>query len=411
MKKFLDKKFDEEIIIDFSDTKSEQPVCVLIPSYNHQGFIQEALESVARQTFQDFNVIIIDDASQDTSLAVIIDFIRAHPQLAIKLIRHRNNEGAVQTLNELISISTGKYLALLNSDDVWLPDKLRQQFQFLELHQDIGAVFTHAYFVDKNLNQLHASDVPFAEIFLKENRSRGSWLNYFFYNGNCLCHPSIMVRKSIYAQLGDFDIRFSQLPDMQMWIRMLKLTQIHIIQEPLVLLRWHGDNTSAVTRENTVGNLNELINIYFDFFDSVPLDLFKEGFSLINSTLEDNKQVELECEKAFRYLDLVGPLKSLYHQIGIQKLYKLMGEEEGRCALSTTYNFTDRDFIKLRKSLLVDKSFYMLIDRSDVENQKILEDLPKPTIKAQARGFLQKTPFLYKIIYYLWVKIKRSNHE
>ena len=383
-------------------------VSVIVPSYNHDMFILDALESIACQTFQDFNVYIIDDASTDESVDKILDFIKNHPEISIYLGKHKLNQGAVQTLNHLISITSEKYIALLNSDDIWLPDKLTKQVMFLDRNPDVGAIFTQALMTSDGLEPLPKSKFPFSDVFIQKNRSSGKWLRKLFFDQNCLCHPSILIRKEIYDQIGEYDPRYRQLPDEQMWVRLLKFTKIQIIEKPLVFLRWHNNNTSKINRENTICGINESNNIYLDFFDLIPNDVFVDGFGDLFVHKNASSDYELDCEKAFLYFKIKGSLRSITSQIGIQKLYQLLETPEKRITLQNKYNFWYPDFIKLRSNIFYEDSLIQYVNgletvegsKKSTRNMFYLKELLKPIIG--------KVPFLYKIVSFLWKRIGGS---
>jgi len=189
-------------------------VSVIIPSYNHENFIRESINSVLIQGFTDLEIIIVDDCSQDSSVEVIRSFDDAR----IRFFQNTENQGAVYTTNLAISYATGKYVALLNSDDVWLPNKLEQQFQFLESHPEVGAVFSRAQFVDESGTVLNKLTFFWADVFDHDNRSSALWLRRFFFKFNCLCHPSILIRREIYQKYPLYEASLRQLPDFAMWV-------------------------------------------------------------------------------------------------------------------------------------------------------------------------------------------------
>lgn len=118
--------------------KSTNPkVSIIIPSYNHSKFIGKAIESVLYQTYENFELLIIDDASPDNS----VDVIKKYEDPRIKFYGFETNQGAVDTLNHGIINSSSEYIALLNSDDYWEIDKLEKQVHFLEESDSVDCVF------------------------------------------------------------------------------------------------------------------------------------------------------------------------------------------------------------------------------------------------------------------------------
>ncbi|MDH4186828.1 MAG: hypothetical protein OEV08_07515, partial [Nitrospira sp.] len=164
--------------------------------------------------------------------------------------------------------------------------------------------FTWADLVDEQGREISGPEAVWNDIFRQPNRSQGQWLRYFLFNGNCLCHPSILVRKDVYDKLGFYNPGFKQLPDFEMWIRLVKHYPIHIIQENLVAHLRDGSNTSAISPENSARNLTELLEIFVSFFEGVPDEVFIEGFmNDFRVKGVHRTPTRLRCEKLFLLLD------------------------------------------------------------------------------------------------------------
>lgn len=179
-----------------------------------------------------------------------------------------------------------------------------------------------------------------------------------------------MIRRSVYDQIGLYDPRFRQLPDMQMWVRLLKHTAIYIIENPLVHLRFHASNTSVVNIANTVRNLNELGLILIDFFTDIPDQVLLEGFGDLFKRAGASSPEELLCERAFLYFSSlldVKSLKSLYYHEGIQQLYHLLGNPVTRKVLDEKYNFHYDSFFAISGSKFFDDDLVAIISNKKVE--------------------------------------------
>jgi glycosyltransferase involved in cell wall biosynthesis len=345
--------------------KSFPKVSVVVPSYNHEKYIGETLESVIHQTYQDYEIVINDDASRDNSVETIKTFVASHPEIPIKFLSQAENQGGVLTLNHLVENSNGEYIALLNSDDTWLPEKLKRQVAFLDQHPEIGAVFTQAMIVDDSGVELTMHEDFLVDIFMQKNRSRGMWLRRLFFELNCLCHPSILIRRSVYEKNGLYDPRYRQLPDMQMWVRLFKYTTIHIIETPLVNLRFHTSNTSSLNIDNKIRNVNELNMILANFFEGVPDDVMIEGFSDLFKKKDASTPAEIACEKAFLYFIPEYSFKSLYSHLGLARLYELLGQPETRDALRQSYQFDYSSFFRLSGTSFFEGNLVSIINNME----------------------------------------------
>ena len=399
---------------------SGRKVSVVVPSYNHEKFILKALNSVVRQTYKDYEIVLLDDASSDCSVERIDEFIAAHPEIPCRRYVHAQNKGGVITLNELIQHAQGEYIALINSDDIWDDNKLELQVHYLDQHPEVGAVFTQAVFVDNN-DQLLTDTVGFpSHLFKQRNRSRGQWLRRLFYELNCFCHPSILIRKSVYDEIGLYDPRLRQLPDFQMWIRLIKQREIHIIEKPLVQLRIHKANTSKITVETISRNLNEMTYIFTEFFDGIPDDVLIDGFGDHFRNPNATTPNELACEKAFLYFTPDFVFKSLYSHIGLQKLFALLAKPEINEVLAQQYKFDYDAFfalngVKFLDELLLSPSFLF----ARPPGVKDLEDLQPSSFTlryfvAMNRRFiglyLRRYPAIFHPMAKLWSIVRTRFH-
>jgi hypothetical protein len=162
------------------------------------------------------------------------------------------NRGAVDALNDAITRSCGEYVTVLNSDDYFLPEKLARQVRYLDEHPSVGAIFGVPKVVDETDRELGESEHVFARVFTKQNRTRVEWLRHFFESGNCLCHPTLMIRRSCYDEVGLYDPLLMNLPDFDMWVRICGRFDIHVMAEPVTAFRLlaHERNTSEPSPSN-----------------------------------------------------------------------------------------------------------------------------------------------------------------
>lgn len=202
-------------------------------SYNHEKFVQEAVQSVLDQSFQDFELIIIDDASTDNTVNIIKRFNDKRIHLTVLA----QNQGQFVATNLGLEKARGEYIGILNSDDAFHPEKLNKQITFLENNSNIAAVFSFAEMINENNRPFTNINNPYSYIFNQPNRSRHKWLHYFFFYGNCLCHPSVLIRSKCHQELGHYDPRFANCADLQFWIKLTAKYNIHIIHEKLTKFR------------------------------------------------------------------------------------------------------------------------------------------------------------------------------
>ena len=157
-------------------------ISVLLSAYNHAPFIRECVESVLAQEDVDFEFIITDDGSTDGTAAILQE-LSSDPR--IRFTPGKTNVGACAAGLRLYEQAQGSYLAMINSDDVWEPGKLRLQAEMLDRTPGCAAVFCPPQFIDTQGKRLSSAPM----YFTVENRSRHGWLRYFFTHGNALCIP------------------------------------------------------------------------------------------------------------------------------------------------------------------------------------------------------------------------------
>lgn len=361
-------------------------VSVVMPSYNHGKYIAAAIDSVLTQSFTDYEFLISDDHSLDNTACII----KSYTDPRIKTHFFSENRGAAINHTYLLEQAQGKYIALINSDDLWEKGHLKKQVDVLENDLKYGACFSHAGFIDENGAPIRLN----YNIFSQPNRSQSGWLKYFFMNGNCLCHPSSLIRTQIFKELGTYNPSLRQLPDFDMWIRLVKKYPIFIIQEELVKHRrfiHSGQNTSTPTCENSMRDVMEAYYILSHFFDDMTDNLFKEAFSSLFQNRNALFSAEFDCEKFFLYLNKQHYMRPLGMQLAILYFMNLMNTKKNSLdAFINNYNFDLHDFYEISDK--IDLAQLMPI-KNTCENYVSVHRL-----KALVLCCLKKSPYLYNYI-------------
>lgn len=319
-------------------------VSVVMPSYNHEKFVAQAIESVLSQSFNDFEFLISDDGSKDGTQAVIGRF--ADPR--IKFLANPVNRGACVVHNELLDLAQGKYIALINSDDMWRPGKLASQVAYLEANPNVSGHFGRAAYFDKDGKSLSKGAVAFGRVFDQPNRSQAEWIRFFFDVGNCLCHPTSMIRRECYLELGGYNNRMRQLPDYDFWIRFLKKYSLYIVDEALIDFRvLPGENASAPTSENSIRTINEHYLIAAHFFDGMDSDLFADAFKDRIKSDPNSSSDHILIEQTLQYFAHNQWLGGVYKAVGLQRLFNHLCDPVQRQILLEVYGIDDRKFHKM----------------------------------------------------------------
>jgi glycosyltransferase involved in cell wall biosynthesis len=198
-------------------------VSVIIPTYNRSVFLKDAIESVLRQTFTDYEIIVVDDGSTDDTREVV------HQFGALIRYYHQENRGCSAARNLGIRAAFGEYIAFLDSDDVFMPEKLAIQARELDQNPHCGMVYSHALGMDEKGNLIG--------ICWKGNLSGWIYPSSLFIKNGIITTPSVMVRASVLKEVGCFDESLEICEDLDLWRRIARRHPIIQVRESLVKVR------------------------------------------------------------------------------------------------------------------------------------------------------------------------------
>ena len=213
----------------------------------------------------------------------------------------------------------------------------------MDSNPNYAACFTHADLVDEDGREIHFLD----NVFIQPNRSQAEWLSHFFTKGNCICHPSMLMRRAVYRELGLYNGALRQLPDFDMWVRVAKRYPIHIIQTVLTSHRRFlasGENTSSPTLHNSLRGICEASYIMSSFFDGIYDDLFAQAFKKHFRNPNASTSQELTCEKFFLMLDKFPYSSDAFKLCAAHYFMKVYAEEGIAQTFKTIYGYTLMDF-------------------------------------------------------------------
>jgi glycosyltransferase involved in cell wall biosynthesis len=319
-------------------------VSVILTSYNHAKFIKYAIESVLNQTFSDYELIIWDDCSTDNSWEII----NSYKDARIKTYRNKQNM-RVGNVSRALEVVSGKYIAVHHSDDIWVPEKLEKQVEYLDKNPKIGAVFSLAEIIDDDGAIFTDENHFYSKIFRQENRTRHQWLNRFFYECNCLCHPSVLIRKKCYEEVGYYNKRFAQLPDFDMWIRLCMKYEIHVLQEKLIKYRVlkNEENASGGRPESHRRIRFEFIKILNNYLNIHAKDELMKIFPEVSNVIDEKHLSDPDLIK-YAIARLALNAGQIFHRaFATDTLYGLLGQHKIAEKLEKIAGFTHRDFVKL----------------------------------------------------------------
>jgi glycosyltransferase involved in cell wall biosynthesis len=252
-------------------------VSVIIPSYNHEAYVRAAVDSVLTQTFQDLEVVVTDDGSKDRTAEIVGSI----GDKRVSLEKLPRNYGVCIASNNAIRRAKGDYLAFLCSDDIFLPDKLAKQVRLLDDHRNVGLLTGWPRFMNEAGETIDASAHGFSVMARTRMASRHEWLRRLFFHGNAICASTVMVRRECFEKVGLHNPALAQLPDMEMWVRLLAAYDMELMEEELVAVRIRGGdaNASAWRPEVAVRDFWEwrkVLEQYLNLDDELLVRVFPE---------------------------------------------------------------------------------------------------------------------------------------
>ena len=208
-------------------------VSVIMPVYNGEKWLGEAIESILAQTFANFELLIVDDGSSDKSA----DIIRVYEQRdsRIRVFQLERNSGTAIARNYCIKASRGTYITYMDCDDISLPERLQKQVDFLNSNPQIGAVGTYASVVNEDLEFLR----------VRKPQKHHALILLDHYIGDPFVYASIMMRRELLFAAGLFDKSLRWAEDADLMTRLLGRTCLANIEGPLYVNRRHGDSHSV----------------------------------------------------------------------------------------------------------------------------------------------------------------------
>ncbi len=231
-------------MLAFEDSKCFPKVSIIIATHNRAEFLREAINSVLVQSFKDFELIIIDDGSTDDTQMMVSN-------LSDQRIKYffQHNQGRSVARNAGIRIANGRYITFLDSDDLYLSNKLDLQVNYLDKHPETGMIYTSAHCIDSVGNFIKHKYMATLSGFLYNKIA--------FFVPLTITLPTVMIRREILLKAGAFDDKMHRFEDTDMWRRISKLARIDAIADYTCKLRTHSENVlSSQDPQNIVQSLH-----------------------------------------------------------------------------------------------------------------------------------------------------------
>ena len=341
-------------------------VSIVMVKYNQEKFLKKAIDSVLIQTYKNWELIIVDDGSTDRS----VDIIKEYEDDRIKPIFLQENSHICIATNTGFAAVNGKYIARLDSDDIWEKEKLEKQMDFLQQNPDAKVCFTQIELIDENGENINDREPELLSLYNSRQKSREEWIKFFFFVGNSLL-PTLVFEKKLLDIVGGFKLNYCQTHDFEFLIRLIKHTDFYFVEEELVKYRRTSAQNSASTVKKNTRFFNEYMDIRYHFFENMSDELFISAFKEFFHNKDASTHEEIVCEQAFLLEKCIGysddnPI------LGLFKLGELMNDEKYGRVLREKYNYTPKKYYEetCKKILWVKKDNEW---KQELEKQK--EDL------------------------------------
>jgi len=207
-------------------------ISVLLPVYNAQRYLADAIESVLAQTFADFELLMFDDGSTDGSLLMLQDYAARDPRVRVFT---RENRGLVATLNEMIGLARGRYLARMDADDICKPQRFERQVSFLDSNPDHVVVGGWLEWMNDRGQIIGTIKTPEAHDEIDTAHLKGH---------TSICHPAAMLRNFEGDAIDWYDEQCLDAEDLDLWLRLAEMGKLANIPEVVLIYRIHAESIS-----------------------------------------------------------------------------------------------------------------------------------------------------------------------
>jgi glycosyltransferase involved in cell wall biosynthesis len=219
-------------------------VSVLLPVYNSEKYIHNAIQSVLNQTFKNFELIVLNDGSSDSSLEIAEHY--ADTDKRVRVYSHENR-GICRTLQKGVNLALGKYTARMDADDIALPQRFEQQVQYLENNPSCVVLGTGTIVIDPQDNLLYAVEVT--------QGHEAILLELLQWKGSRICHPTVMMRTDAVRAVGGY-VQEYHWEDIDLFLKLAKVGQLENLPQKLLKHRLHLSSITHTRNNDT--KLNEI---------------------------------------------------------------------------------------------------------------------------------------------------------
>ena len=227
-------------------------ISVVMPAYNAEKYIGESIDSILNQTYGDFEFIIINDGSRDSTKEIILSY----SDNRIVYLENEINSGIVVTLNKGLKYATGEYIARMDADDIAVAERLEKQIEFMEKNKDVGVLGTGICIFGEDVQEQ-------ARVFTTNPEQLKAELIF----NSCIAHPTVMMRSNILKNNGlSYDLEYAGAEDYNLWWKIAKVSRIATIPDLLVKYRIHS---SQITKKKDEKYYKMMIKLMEERFSDI----------------------------------------------------------------------------------------------------------------------------------------------
>lgn len=223
--------------------KNSPRVSILLSVRNGGRTLETCLASIHSQTWRDFELLCMDDGSRDDTHAILERWEKLMPRSQFRIFRHPTSLGLTMSLNELHESAQGGYIARIDADDVWVPEKLRLQIDFLETHPECGVV--GSYYTNRGSRRERVIELPVDDASIRRS----------IYRKNPFGHSCVIMRTGILKQVGGYNEHLQYSQDRDLWYRLLPLTRFYNLPYVLCIRSTRREHSQTNTREQIMQSI------------------------------------------------------------------------------------------------------------------------------------------------------------
>ena len=332
-------------------------ISIIFPVYNSEKYLLESLESVFNQTISDFELIIINDKSTDSSLNIIKKIEKEYSNFQIKIIHNKYNIGLSKSLNKAFKKSKGEFIARMDSDDIASPDRLEKQLNFMIKHPDVGLVGSNSVIVDKNKKKIDYTDYPLNDIDIRAH--------FFFHNP--INHPSILFRKELFRS-SPYSTKYKTTQDYYFYYCLMSQTKLANIKDYLMTQRIHSDSVSFKYKKIQLTNT---LKIQQEYYLSIIKKKFDhQKFFILNKYFLSDKDAFLKdriniASACLEVLDLYKNIQIFTKNKSIEKFFlkKFIIHFSSSIGEKNSLNFLFKLFINFKLINILNIILFLLFSK------------------------------------------------